>query len=1182
MNSQIIFQVLGGKIYNTVYPADSTQNFAAGAQDIINKITTTLSSSPDECFILQGYSQGAAATVNALHNLTGASFDAVKGVFLIGDPNHKSGLACNIDNNGGDTTKNVDGLLVALEKEVPDEWISKTSDVCIFVLNTASYNMEVETLIPQLQDTLSKISIAVNELSAKAQYDELDQLEQKREHLLADLQTSFEKEIQESETKRQKELEDIKKKRKQEDEERAARRQREDEELQKAKSKEDKKRQRKHDNEVDSIEDETERKMDEIEEVAQRAAQEGKKKLEDLEGKRRELNRRIDEQLTQSLPTVPSRGRHRPRKESGDHPTDNIEGGDSSSAGPPNKDSNPKKKLDTSSKPQSSPSTNLREKSPEAKNDGEVPFQDRTIGPPQAVKNHVKNLPKSFAEVLKNNMSNISKGKPELGRNNPDQAVRKQAGRGEHDSDQPSTQQGETSFTGMIANILTGMGGMSASGGGFLPTKVKPIAKDEEVIGNTESLPDVTPEFIRSQDQDDAELSYRKLDWPAPAVCNAEESKRDTENERQKAQLRNAKVETGLKKPSRSPPIYEPPKELESAPRGNRTLIQTTGAEVNPVDSAATVQSPRLSSTSDKRSPGQSSKTRSEMELEQPEIPDLLEQKQPRDSRSSFGNLTRSQTPSHSFQNPAELVFSAPPSPIQGDLVLSLNDEVFDISPERGTPIGFEDIQDLHSEYLHIIGQQAQAKCASPLPVENETVRGQDQLFDDNKSLSDISEPDISEGESDSSPNIPIRRQGLPVLLEPHSQTRLDDEGLTTLIGEFDSWAILTEQITGRRNEDHSRFVSSNFPPAQESGDLTRLDTRTKSESDISQDDSHGKPRPKVNINGRPTDHASSPLRHNSPIRHPPQEPEQIQSAGRSQVTECIDDQGAILYNTRAHSHLTTSTKRTLSIYVMAKGKSLALITGGILLITLDNHGDALSNNPAPANSGIGFEVANQLLADGSFHVLLGARSIEKGQAALVELQSRNLPGTVDLVRLDVADENSVAAAAKLVEEKHGRLDALVNNAAIAGSDGTIAQQMIECFRVSAVGAQLMGDYFAPLLKKSGGTPRIVNVTSGAGSITNRMDPNGYGNEFQVIPYRVSKTAMNMVFACQHRGFESDGFKVFLYGPGPTVSNLTPGNSGHQMKPTSVGAAPIVEMVQGKRDADAGTYIEYGKGVFPW
>ncbi|KAI0487223.1 A cutinase-like protein from cryptococcus Sp [Xylaria cf. heliscus] len=132
INSQIMTQLSGGKIYDTVYPADFTQNSAAGTQDIINKISTTLSSSPNECFILQGYSQGAAATINALSSLTGASFDAVKGVFLIGDPHHKSGLACNIDNNGGTTTSNVNGLSAALTKGVPDNWITKTSDVCIF------------------------------------------------------------------------------------------------------------------------------------------------------------------------------------------------------------------------------------------------------------------------------------------------------------------------------------------------------------------------------------------------------------------------------------------------------------------------------------------------------------------------------------------------------------------------------------------------------------------------------------------------------------------------------------------------------------------------------------------------------------------------------------------------------------------------------------------------------------------------------------------------------------------------------------------------------------------------------------------------------------------------------------------------------------------------------------------
>ncbi|KAF7196280.1 putative cutinase 1 [Pseudocercospora fuligena] len=132
MNANIQSQVSGGKVYNTVYPAGANQQSQQGTQDIINKIKTTLATSPNECFILEGYSQGAAATVNALSQLTGANFNAVKGVFLIGDPEHKSGLTCNVDNNGGTTTRNVNGLSSFGSAGIPSNWISKTLDVCIY------------------------------------------------------------------------------------------------------------------------------------------------------------------------------------------------------------------------------------------------------------------------------------------------------------------------------------------------------------------------------------------------------------------------------------------------------------------------------------------------------------------------------------------------------------------------------------------------------------------------------------------------------------------------------------------------------------------------------------------------------------------------------------------------------------------------------------------------------------------------------------------------------------------------------------------------------------------------------------------------------------------------------------------------------------------------------------------
>ncbi|KAJ4253423.1 hypothetical protein NW762_010581 [Fusarium torreyae] len=132
MNSRITSQVSGGKVYNTVYAAGFDQNSAQGTRDIVREVNSVLASNPNECIILEGYSQGAAATVNALSQLTGSAFNAVKGVFLIGDPLHKSGLACNVDNNGGSTTKNVNGISAFGSTGIPQNWISKTLDVCIY------------------------------------------------------------------------------------------------------------------------------------------------------------------------------------------------------------------------------------------------------------------------------------------------------------------------------------------------------------------------------------------------------------------------------------------------------------------------------------------------------------------------------------------------------------------------------------------------------------------------------------------------------------------------------------------------------------------------------------------------------------------------------------------------------------------------------------------------------------------------------------------------------------------------------------------------------------------------------------------------------------------------------------------------------------------------------------------
>ncbi|KAF2848573.1 putative short-chain dehydrogenase [Plenodomus tracheiphilus IPT5] len=223
------------------------------------------------------------------------------------------------------------------------------------------------------------------------------------------------------------------------------------------------------------------------------------------------------------------------------------------------------------------------------------------------------------------------------------------------------------------------------------------------------------------------------------------------------------------------------------------------------------------------------------------------------------------------------------------------------------------------------------------------------------------------------------------------------------------------------------------------------------------------------------------------------------------------------------------------------------------------------------ATSGIGLELVTQLLSDATKHVLLGSRSVEKGTTAVKDLASRSLPGSIELLQIDVSNEDSITAAAKEVEARHGRLDALVNNAGIADSNETsMFQKLNTVFRTNAAGPYATVEAFAPLLSKSTTTPRIVNVSSGAGSIGLRLDPKDAFYKMKQDQYRVSKAALNMVTACQITEYQSKGWKVFAYCPGWTAT-----------KPTSEGASPIVKMLNGGRDAEAGKFLTHG-GEYPW
>lgn len=156
------------------------------------------------------------------------------------------------------------------------------------------------------------------------------------------------------------------------------------------------------------------------------------------------------------------------------------------------------------------------------------------------------------------------------------------------------------------------------------------------------------------------------------------------------------------------------------------------------------------------------------------------------------------------------------------------------------------------------------------------------------------------------------------------------------------------------------------------------------------------------------------------------------------------------------------------------------------------------------ANRGIGFEVVRQLAQMG-FTAILGSRDEHKGKEAAGELTREGLK--VFAHRLDVTDERSVEESMRWVAERFGRLDVLVNNAAILydvwqRAENADFETVREAFETNTLGAWRVSKAFLPLLRASSHA-RIVNVSSESGSLASM----GGGTP----AYSVSKAALNAV-----------------------------------------------------------------------
>jgi NAD(P)-dependent dehydrogenase (short-subunit alcohol dehydrogenase family) len=222
------------------------------------------------------------------------------------------------------------------------------------------------------------------------------------------------------------------------------------------------------------------------------------------------------------------------------------------------------------------------------------------------------------------------------------------------------------------------------------------------------------------------------------------------------------------------------------------------------------------------------------------------------------------------------------------------------------------------------------------------------------------------------------------------------------------------------------------------------------------------------------------------------------------------------------------------------------------------------------ANKGIGREIARQLATRG-YTVWMGCRDAARGRAAVEELASVGLD--VHLLEIDVSRDASVKAAAAALAQQTSRLDALVNNAGLPGFKSTPLEESIDeikaIYEVNVFGPIRVTQAFQHLLKASP-SARIVNMSSGLGSLTRMSDPAGEYTMFNHLGYNSSKTALNGVTVVLANALRPFGIKVNSADPGYVATDL---NDDTGPRTVEEGAAPAVLLATLEDDGPTGKFF---------
>jgi len=227
------------------------------------------------------------------------------------------------------------------------------------------------------------------------------------------------------------------------------------------------------------------------------------------------------------------------------------------------------------------------------------------------------------------------------------------------------------------------------------------------------------------------------------------------------------------------------------------------------------------------------------------------------------------------------------------------------------------------------------------------------------------------------------------------------------------------------------------------------------------------------------------------------------------------------------------------------------------------------------ANKGIGFEIVKQL-SEAGWKVILGARSTERGEAAVSELTSKGLD--VEFVQVDIESLESIEQAANTIQQNYPDLKLLINNAGMPGAFSrsfmdTKEENLRNAFEVNFFGTFRLNQRLFPLIKNNEGT--IINVSTDMASLDHMQNAESTLNAFD---YNSSKTANNAMTLSMAYEVRNSGAQVFAVTPGFTTTDLN-GNAAGGKSKEAAAAIIVGYAIDGK--CHNGEFLDE-KGIYAW